>query len=66
MKIYVHNDSSLRALLVELLEGRLHKVTVHVSDRPYACIEVWGSYIEMVEYIKAHGCAEYKFPEKGK
>lgn len=64
MKVYVkHNENSIQ-VLHDVLNKRVTNITVSVSNRPYMCFDIWGNYINTLDYIKACGCEEYIFPPK--
>lgn len=66
MKIYVKANDAARNVLADVLNGKITNITVSVSNRPYYCLDVWGNYINTLDYIKMNGCEEYVFPPKEK
>lgn len=65
MKMYVNKDAAARAVLKDVLDGTKTNITVSVGSRPYMCFDIWGDYMNTVEYVRKCGCTEYVFPEKG-
>lgn len=64
MKVYVKATPAARLVLSDVLDGTVTNITVSVSNRPYMCFDIWGNYINTLDYIKNVGCEEYVFPPK--
>lgn len=66
MKVYVvKNDAALGVLKV-VINGDLTNITASIGNRPYMCFDIWGDYINTIQYLKDVGCVEYIFPPKDK
>lgn len=66
MKIYVKATDAAKTVLSDVLSGKKSNITFSVSNRPYYCLDIWGDYINTLDYVKMVGCEEYVFPPKEK
>ena len=65
MKMYVNKDNAARKVIADILDGKIENITATVSKFPSVCLDIWGNYMNTVDYIRACGCTAYVFPEKG-
>lgn len=64
MKIYVKKNEAALTVLEKVIDGEITNITASISNRPYMCFDVWGNYINTIQYLKDVGCVEHVFPPK--
>lgn len=64
MKVYVVKNDAAVGVLQSVINGDIKNITASISSRPYMCFDIWGNYINTIQYLKDVGCVEHEFPPK--